>query len=235
MKRFIASLSLAATAAFGASLPSTLNTIKTLNNTQLQGDYVEARTADVYTGPCYANSEVDLVGNLAVFGWKVNKGNWQGVKLDGLSVVGVVKAASTLGNVNGNAYPVKSVLIVDERANPEQRLALQSFAKRMGGDLLQDVVNVDYAPVDLTFANNDLHSRKATLTAGTLASIQTRALNEGDNHCSNEITWYPPLTKLDHSMPAYALAHTFNGKELGTTWSSPEKRSAFVGQFHLSE
>src|SRR5437870_12914169 len=56
----------------------------------IHGDYVEARTADVYTGPCFANAEVGLVGNLAVFGWKVNRGNWHGANLDGLSVVGVV-------------------------------------------------------------------------------------------------------------------------------------------------
>jgi hypothetical protein len=36
-------------------------------------------------------------------------------------------------------------------------------------------------------------------------------------------------------MPAYAIAHSFQGKGLGTTWSSPDKRSAFVGQFEVNE
>src|ERR1700726_1052601 len=114
----------------------------------IYGNYVEARTADVYTGPCFANSEVGLVGNLAVFGWKVTKGAWQGTDLDGLSVVGVVRAHHTLGDVYETAYPVKAVIIVDSRANAEQRLALQSFAKHMAGDLLQDVVRVDYEPIE---------------------------------------------------------------------------------------
>jgi len=205
------------------------------NRTQLRGDYIEARTADVYTGPCFANSEVDLVGNLAVFGWRVDKGEFEGVRLDGLSVVGVVRANSTLGNVSREAYPVKSVIIVDDRATPEQRLALKSFAQRMGGDLLQDVVRTDYQPIDLAFENNNIHSGKATLTAGSLAKIETRAINEGDHLCSNEITWYPPLTKLDHAMPAYALANSFSGKGLNTTWSNPDKRSAFIGSFQFSE
>src|SRR6266702_7652515 len=125
-----------------------------------RGEYIEARTADVYTGPCFANSEAGLVGEFAVFGWKIDKGSWQGVSLDGLSVVGAVKASSTLGDVFHTAYPVKSVLIVDEKATPEQRLALRSFAKKMGGDLLQDVVRVDYKPIALYFENNDLHSMK---------------------------------------------------------------------------
>jgi hypothetical protein len=205
-----------------------------LSRTQVYGDYVEARTADVYTGPCFANGEVGQTGDLAVLGWKITKGAWDGVNLDGLAVVGVLRASWTLGDISRSVYPVKSVLIVDEHANPEQRLALKSFAQRMGGDLLQNIVRVYYQPIDLSFANNNLHSGQATLTAGTLARIQTRSLNSGDHICGNEETWYPPLTKLDHAMPAYTLADNFTGQGLGTTWSRPFQRSAFVGTFHLN-
>src|ERR1022692_893625 len=170
---------------FGAEIPAH----------NIYGNYVEARTADVYTGPCFANAEVGLVGQLAVFGWKVTKGSWQGVDLDGMSVVGVVRA------------------------------------HHMVGDLLQDVVRVDYQPIELTFADDDIHSMKANLTAGNLAKISTRALSEGDHICHNEEVWYRPLTKLDHAMPAYALANQFQGQGLDTTWSNPDKRSAFVGTF----
>lgn len=200
----------------------------------IYGNYVEARTADVYTGPCFANSEVGLVGNLAVFGWKVTKGSWQGTDLDGLSVVGVVRAHHTLGDVYESAYPVKAIIIVDSRADTEQRLALQSFAKYMAGDLLQDVVRVDYQPIELTFADNNIHSMQASLTAGNLAKISTRALTEGDHICHNEEVWYRPLTKLDHAMPAYALANQFAGQGLGTTWSNPDKRSSFIGSFSVN-
>ncbi len=206
---------------FGAAIPAH----------NIYGNYVEARTADVYTGPCFANSEVGLSGQLAVFGWKVTKGSWQGVDLDGMSVVGVVRAHHTLGDVYETAYPVKAVMIVDSRANVEQRMALQSFAKHMAGDLLQDVVRVDYQPVDLTFADNNVHSMQASLTAGNLAKITTRALDGGDQICHNEEVWYRPLTKLDHAMPAYSLANQWKGEGLGTTWSNPDKRSAFVGSF----
>jgi hypothetical protein len=227
MKTLVLSVSLAATTLMGASLPSSRNSV--------QGDYIEARTADVFTGPCFANSEVDLVGNLAVFGWKVNKGSFQGTDISGLSVVGVVKAASTLGNVHASAYPVKSMIIVDEKANPAQRLALKAFAQRMGGDLLQQVVAFDAAPIDFTIQDNNVHTASAKLTAGSLATIQTRAINNGDHLCTNEETWYNPLNKTTHAMPAVAMAHKFEGKQLGTTWSSPEKRSAFVGSFQLND
>jgi hypothetical protein len=209
------------TVGFSAGIPSH----------SVYGDYVEARTADVYTGPCVANAEVGLVGNLAVFGWKINQGEWHGTSLDGLSVVAAVKARNTLGDVYESSYPVHAVLIVDSRANPEQRLALQSFAKKMAGDLLQDVVKVDYAPIEFEKASADAHNMSVKLTAGSLATIETRAIGAKDHMCGNESTWYPPLTKLAHAMPAVTVQHDFKGDGLGTKWSSPDKRSSFVGSF----
>ena len=209
---------------FAASLPST-------SRTPASGTYVEARSADVYTGACFANSEEGLTGDLAVMGWKISKGSYDGVDLTDLGVVGVVRAKSTLGAVNVVSYPVKAVLIVDEKANPEQRLALQKFAKHMGGDLLSDVVRVEYKAVDLTLGNDSVHSMTASLKAGNLAKIETRPLVEGDQICHHEEVWYLPLTKVDHAMPAYTLANSFSGEGLGTTWNNPNKRSAFVGSF----
>src|SRR6185295_18406939 len=36
----------------------------------ISGDYLEARTSDIYTGSCFANSEVNLAGKEAVFAWR---------------------------------------------------------------------------------------------------------------------------------------------------------------------
>ncbi len=203
--------------------------------TSLHGEYIEARTADVYTGPCFANSEVGQTGNLAVMGWKIEQGQYRGVSLDGLSVMGVLQASNTLGDVTASAYPVKSVLIVDARATAEQRRALAEFAKQMGGDLFSEVVRVDVQPIDFTMANASVHSRELCMKAGGEAEVATRPLNNGDQICHNEEVWYPPLTNVDHAMAAYTVADGFQGNELGTVWSYPNRRSAFVGTFHLGE
>lgn len=203
--------------------------------TDVMGDYVEARTADVYTGACFANSEVQLVGNLAVFGWKINKGTWQGIKLDGLSVVAAVRAASTLGDRTGSSYPVQAVLMVDEKASLEQRDALRRFAVRQSGDLLQDIVKVDAMPIEFEVRGSSIHAASVALTAGTVARLETRAILKGDHVCAHEETWYDPLTKLDHAMPAFTTANRYEGQDLRTRWSSPDKRSAFVGTFHFTE
>jgi hypothetical protein len=199
----------------------------------IHGQYVEARTADIYTGPCFANSEVELTGNLAVLGWKIESGVWQGVSLDGLSVMGVVHAESTLGDfMHPEVVGARSVIIVDERATPEQRIALGQFAKQMGGDLLANVVRTDARPI--TFTSGDMHSRQAKMVAGELAKVETRALEETDKICHNEAVWYKPLTQLDHAMAAYTVEQSYKGKGLNTTWSYPGKRSAYVGTFSVS-
>jgi hypothetical protein len=201
----------------------------------IRGTYVEARSADVFVGPCFANSEVELKGDLAVMSWKINKGSWDGVKLDGLAVVGVVKASATLGDVHHSAFPVRSVLIIDEKANAEQRLALKSFAQRMSKDLLNDIVRIEYMPIAMTVENDNVHSATAKMTAGSLAAITTRAVLVTDQVCSHEGVWYPPLAEVGHAMPAFTIAHNYRGQGLGTTWSSPEKASAFVADFNINE
>src|SRR5262245_65551460 len=68
-------------------------------STPIRGNYIEARTADVYTGPCFANGEAEQIGREAVFGWKINSGSYRGVDLSGLSVVGVVRLDNKIGLV----------------------------------------------------------------------------------------------------------------------------------------
>jgi hypothetical protein len=196
----------------------------------VQGDYMEVRSADVYTGPCVANGEVGLVGNQAILAWKVKAGNWQGVDLAGLGVVAVVKASATLGDPYHTPYPAKAVLILDERANPSQRQALTAFAKSMGGQLLDDVVRVETAPIDMEVSGTHDDAR-AKLVAGTLARIETRSLCAGDHLCGNEFVYYPPLTEVAHAMPAFTLEEAFTGQGLDVVWRRADKRSAFVATF----
>src|ERR1051326_6028660 len=100
------------------------------------GQYVEARRCDVYTGPCFANADTGLSGRHAVMAWKIDKGNIGSTKLDGLTIVAVISARENLGLKQ--VVPGKALLIVDERANEEQRKALVELAKSQGGALLDD-------------------------------------------------------------------------------------------------
>lgn len=197
----------------------------------VSGDYIETRSADVWTGPCVANGEVNLAGDQAIMAWRVNKGEWNGVALEGLSVVGVVKAGATLGDEYSNPYPAKAVLIVDERASAEQRQALVGLAQAMAGELLRNVVRVEVAPIQLQVSHDGGHYDKVALRAGQMAGIETRMIGKKDHLCGNEEVYYQPLVTMDHAMPAVAELDEYQGPSLGVRWTVHGKRSAFVGSF----
>ena len=197
---------------------------------QIKGQYLETRSADVYVGQCFANGEMNTAGQEAIVAWHIGEGKWDGISLDGLTIVGAIKAQATLGDPYGKPYPAKSVLLVDRQATPEQRAALINFAQEMGGELLRHVVRVVDAPIDMEVAQGE-HSTRARLQAGNIVTVETRAIGEKDHLCGNEDTFYKPLTQTAHAMPAVAMTDEYRGKDLNTSWTLHDKRSAFVGTF----
>src|SRR5262252_4590754 len=145
---------------------------------QIKGEYVETRSADVYTGQCFANGEVGLVGDEAILAWHIQQGSWDGVSLAGLSVVGAVKAQATLGDPYGKPYPAKSVLLVDRKATPQQRQALINFAQEMGGELLRHVVKVMDVPINMSVLQD--HHARASVHAGNFVTVETRPIGDND-------------------------------------------------------
>jgi hypothetical protein len=211
---------------------------------RVAGDYVEARTADVYTGPCFSNAEVFITGHQAVLAWKVTEGSWKGVELNGLSVAAAVLGTTTFSL--DDAQAAKSVLIVDEKASPSQREALIEMAKALGGDRLKNVVAVRTSTLTLNVEDRSASSEgehashkdhgmplapMAQFSAPGLAEILTRPLGADDHVCGNETIAYEPLSSGVHALPAYTLRHKYAGKELNTRWNDPNCRSSFVGHF----
>ena len=199
----------------------------------IQGEYLETRSADVYTGQCFANSEMNLTGDEAILAWHVREGKWDGVSVAGLTVGAAVKAQATLGDPYGKPYPAKAVMFVDKNATPVQRQALINFAQQMGGELLRHVVRVVDVPVDMEVLRQ--HSARASLQAGNFVTVTTRAIGPNDHLCGNEDTFYPPLTKTTHAMPAVAVTNSYSGKDLNDSWELHDKRSAFVGTFAANQ
>src|SRR2546426_9003599 len=99
----------------------------------VSGAYVEARTAEVFTGGCIMGSEAETVGKQAVLAWKVDRGSFNGVSLDGLSVVAALAGDKNLGiqEMGGGKANVRSAVFVDDRANPAQRMALVAMATEL--------------------------------------------------------------------------------------------------------
>ncbi|HEV3203839.1 MAG TPA: DUF1326 domain-containing protein [Gemmataceae bacterium] len=197
----------------------------------ISGQYLEARTCDVYVASCVANAEMNVAGKHAVLAWKVDKGAVDNVSLDGLSIVAVVAASDTLGlNQNG---PAKAVLIVDGKADAKQRAALINLAEKQAGDLVKNVIAVQSAPIDLTVCQCK-DGTCATMQAGQVARIETRCIDtHHDKSCGNETAYYPPLAKDAKAKAAVAINHSFTGKDFNETWQHAERRSAYVGSFEI--
>src|SRR5215218_7811197 len=99
----------------------------------VSGSYVEARTAEVFTGGCIMNSEAETMGKQAVLAWKVDRGSFNGISLDGLSVVAAIAGDKNLGiqEIGGGKAVIRSTVFVDERANGAQQLALVALATEL--------------------------------------------------------------------------------------------------------
>lgn len=192
------------------------------------GDYVEARTAEVFAGGCIMNSEAETMGRQAVMAWRITTGAYQGVTLDGLTVVAAVAGDRNLGmrELGGEAASVvRAIITVDLRATPEQREALVNLARELSGGLITEVVRVESAPI--RFATT---TRYIEVSASDTVQLTVNKEMTHDPSCG-AMQWFHPFTSLDASAMGVADAHAFSGTGLGTRWSAPGKRSAFFGTF----
>ncbi|HZR22386.1 MAG TPA: DUF1326 domain-containing protein [Vicinamibacterales bacterium] len=192
----------------------------------VSGEYVEARTAEVFTGGCIMNSEAETMGKQAVLAWKVDRGSFNGVSLDGLSVVAALSGDKNLGmtEMGGEKPDVKSALFVDARANRAQQIALVAMANELSHGLVGTIVQVSPAPIQ--FAD---HGSEIAVTAPSVTLEVNKHLTH-DPTCGAQ-QWFHPFSSLTESTMGVADQHLFTGSALGTKWSDPNKRSAFFGTF----
>ena len=217
--------------AFGAGMAIVALAVSPLaagDRGQVTGSYVEARTAEVFTGGCIMNSEAETMGREAVIAWQIDRGTFNGVALDGLSVVAAVAGDRNLGmREMGGAIPskVQSLVMVDQRASEEQKQALVAFARELSGGLVADVVAVRSEPIHFT-----QDARTINVAAGdAVLTVETEVKHEMS---CGAMQWFKPFSAAaGHAAIGTAASHSFMGSQLGTKWSDPNKKSAFFGSF----
>lgn len=198
-------------------------------SSEIEGYYLEARTCQVYTGPCFANGESGIAGKDAVMAWSIKSGTLGGVGLSGLKVAVVVRATDTLG-FEGlvGARDVKSMVLVDDSANVHQREALVQFVREKAGKAGKHVLSVRSAPISFEFDEVNLI---ASVNADRFVALSTRKARPGDCICSNESAYYPPLAQLEGFVPGVTISGRVKGRDLGTSWSIPDSRTSYMGTF----
>lgn len=121
---------------------------------QLVGDYFENCNCDVVC-PCLFSTKAPLTSRPTAgacevaFGFHIDQGDYGGVTLDGLNVAMAVRTPGPMADGNWSA-----ALYLDERANEQQRQALQAiFTGSVGGPpavfapLISSVLGVKSVPI----------------------------------------------------------------------------------------
>jgi hypothetical protein len=196
------------------------------------GDYLELRTCDIMVGQCFANGDIGLRGKEAVMLWSVEEGSWDGVAVDGLRVMAMVRAQDTLGDLKYNAPKApESIIVTDERASAEQRSALIAMAKKLGADLLSNVVLTKSSAIEANFDTKG--ERLASIRVGESVQVSARPFYKDDGCCGHESPYYPPLISLSNAKPAVAQRAVISDATLGCTWKSAESPNVFLGKFEV--
>jgi hypothetical protein len=213
---------------FAALIASVPAAVAARGATSITGDYVEARTAEVFAGGCIMGSEGEAAGREAILAWRVGHGQVDGVSLDGLSIVAIVAADMNLGtHALGGAAPttIKAAILVDERATPAQRDALVTLARTLS-PVVHDVIDVKAVPISF---RRDAES--LTVTAGE-ASLDVGTKVDHSPTCG-ALQWFDPLAKTTQSALGMTRSEAWSGSSLGTQWSMGDKRASFYGAFEL--
>ncbi len=200
-------------------------------NPRISGDYIEVRSCDVFTGPCSASSEIGHEGKEAILVWSVQQGAWNNVDLAGLTVIAIVRTDETLGDIKYRQPKGRTVLILDEKANPRQQAALADFAKASASKLIGQVILTRAEQIDIAIGKRTKAGARATVKAGQMVDISTRALSHDVLGCGNDYVYYPPLTKVQNAAPAFTQLFAYQGKGLNLNWVRVGMRSAFVAVF----
>ena len=197
------------------------------SNAKITGDYVEARTAEVFAGGCIMSSEAETIGRQAVLAWRIRNGEFDNVALEGLSVMAAVSGDRNLGirEIGGTAPAwVRASIIVDDRATPSQRDALVGFVKAASGALIDEVVEVRLAPIRFDASPHQVE------VSGAGARLAVQRHMHHDPSCG-AMQWFHPFTAGADAALGFTDVNSFSGNALGTKWSHPNKRSGFVGTF----
>src|SRR4051794_29306129 len=192
----------------------------------ISGSYVEARTAEVFTGGCIMNGEAGTTGGGALLGWEVDRGSFDGVPLNGLAVVAAIAGDQNLGirEIGGAAAATKAAIFVDERATPAQRSALVAMAKQHSNGMVSQVVELSSSPIQFVEGSDAIRGSAKWLRL-TVSKALTRDPSCGAGQ------WFRPLADVSNPAMGATGENAFQGPALGTKWSDPNKRSSFFGTF----
>ena len=191
----------------------------------IQGEYIEARSASVYVGACHYGSEYVEGGKEATLIWNINKGIWNDVQLDGLTVVAVVSAKDNLAI---DTKTRKSAVYVDSQATPEQLAAISDMLSKKQVDALGTVVTTQTAPIDYT-----KDGTKYDFSVGEVLQLSVNRFP--CEHCTQpHQIWYEPLIEVQNPIVGKSEVYRYKDTHLPVNWQQGEAtNNVFVADFSM--
>lgn len=216
MKQLLLGLSVALIAAGGARVSAA---------PAVTGDYVEARSCNVFAGPCHYGSEYTTAGREAVMAWQVKHGAYAGQALDGLRVVAVVAGDDNLA-VAGT--PRRTVFYVDERAAPAQRAALIALLRAKTGADFGRVLAVRAEPIAFDEQSDGVH-----VSVARVARLEASKMPDAECCRWPGQRWYDPLAHTQGVRVGNAAVNEYDDTLLNVRWLQSDQNSVLFGSFSL--
>ena len=110
----------------------------------VSGDYVEARSNEVYTCGCLYSGQMTTAGREAILAWRITSGVYQGTPLAGVKVAAVIVGDANLG---AYAAPRRTALYLDDSASDAQLQAIVTLWRRDYSQALGTITTVHRAPI----------------------------------------------------------------------------------------
>jgi hypothetical protein len=189
------------------------------------GDYVEARSCNVYAGPCHFGSEYTTSGREAVMAWHVGHGAVGGQTLDGLSAVAVTVGDDNLA-VAGT--PRRTVFYVDGRATSAQREALVGLLRAKTGADFGSVVAVRTAPITFQEATDGVK-----VSVPKIAHLEATKMPDAACCRWPGQRWYDPLARAQGVRVGNAAINEYDDSLLNVRWTQRGANSVLFGSFSL--
>ena len=187
------------------------------------GDYIEARSCNVYAGPCHFGSEYTTAGREAVMAWRVQRGASAGQTLDGLGAVAVVAGEDNLA-VAG--VPRRTVFYVDERATPAQREALIALLRAKTGTDFGRVVAVRAAPIAFEDQSDGVR-----VSVPNVARLEATKMPDAACCRWPGQRWYDPLARAQDVQVGNAAVNEYDDSLLNIRWTHKGENSVLFGNF----
>jgi hypothetical protein len=189
------------------------------------GDYVEARTASVFCGPCHYNGELVTEGREAILAWNITAGRWNGVDLAGVRAMASVTCDDNLSVENAAR---KSELVIDRAATDAQMAAVSDLIRVRAGSELGQISSPRRASISF---NHDADGY--VVSADGFAAMTVHPMPNNECCTQPHLVWYNPLTPIRHRRVGYTETASYAGGN-GDQWDRSDENSAFYGDFSFS-